>query len=115
MRVGRVLQYFGIQVYHKNTDKFYPLAGDADGKLSVGLVVDEVTVNPAPVQAEKVYIDGNTIYVCLADPGSLPSAAVWQIQKYDISSGVSITFADGNSNFDNTATDLSTVQGHSYS
>jgi hypothetical protein len=51
----------------------------------------------------------------MADPGSLLSAAVWQIQKYDVSVGVSITFADGNSNFDNTATDLDTVKGHSYS
>lgn len=41
------------------------------------------------------------IYVGAADPGALDSAAVWQIVKFDTTTGVVQTFADGNDNFDN--------------
>lgn len=40
-------------------------------------------------------------YVGEAAPGSLPSAAVWRIKRIDETSGLVITWADGNSNFDN--------------
>lgn len=40
-------------------------------------------------------------YIGKADPGTASSAASWQIQKVDTTSGTVITFADGNSNFDN--------------
>lgn len=65
--------------------------------------------------ALKVYFDGSIIYVCQAAPGSALNAAVWQIQKFDTSSDISGIFADGNDDFDNTATNLAIVQGHSYS
>lgn len=59
--------------------------------------------------ARKVTEDGTTSYVACAAPGSLQSDAVWQAFKIDESSGLVITFADGNSNFDNVATDLSAL------
>ena len=50
---------------------------------------------------------GNT-YVAVAYPGTSTSAELWQVQKID-SSG-NITWADGNANFDNQATDLSSLE-----
>lgn len=40
-------------------------------------------------------------YIGQARPGSLSSQAVWRIKRVDASSGVDVTFADGNANFDN--------------
>lgn len=40
-------------------------------------------------------------YIGVALPGTATSASTWQIKKIDSSSGTSITFADGNSSFDN--------------
>lgn len=39
-------------------------------------------------------------YIGKALPGTLTSAATWQIKKIDSTSGTSITWASGNSNFD---------------
>ena len=95
-----------------------------------GLVVtDTVVVNPdvsdraarllgvvsdyAP--ALKVYESGTVLYVCTAAPGSILTNAVWRIMKVDTTTGVIITWCDGNSNYDNLATDLATVAALSYS
>jgi hypothetical protein len=43
----------------------------------------------------------NVTYIGQAPIGSDESQAVWQIKKVDESSGIIITWADGNSNFDN--------------
>ena len=43
----------------------------------------------------------NTTYIGLADVGSVTSAPVWQIKKLDVTTGVSVIWADGNVNFDN--------------
>jgi len=43
----------------------------------------------------------NVTYIGKAIPGSLTSAAVWQVSKIDESSNLAITFADGDSDFDN--------------
>lgn len=40
-------------------------------------------------------------YIGLAALGSDTSQAVWQIKKIDETSGIEITFADGNADFDN--------------
>lgn len=40
-------------------------------------------------------------YLGFAEPGSLSSAAVWQIKHLDTSSGLVTTFADGNADYDN--------------
>jgi hypothetical protein len=41
------------------------------------------------------------MYVGKAAIGSLTSGAVWRVKKVDTTSGIVITWADGNSNFDN--------------
>lgn len=43
----------------------------------------------------------NVMYIGKAAVGSAPGSAVWQIKKVDTTSGVIITWADSNANFDN--------------
>ena len=65
--------------------------------------------------ALRLFESGYVVYVCTAAPGALAARAVWQVMKVDATSGVIITRADGNSNYDNVATDLATVAALSYS
>ena len=59
--------------------------------------------------AVKITISGNITYVGKAAVGTAQGTAAWQCQKIDESSGTVITWADGNSNFDNVATDLTAL------
>jgi len=52
---------------------------------------------------------GSVDYVGEADTGTATSAALWRAKKVDSTSGIIITWADGNANFDNVATDLTTL------
>ena len=45
--------------------------------------------------------NSSVIYLGEAEEGSLGSDAVWRIRKIDYTSGVIITWADGDANFDN--------------
>jgi hypothetical protein len=53
--------------------------------------------------AERVddYTTANVTYVGKAATGSLTSAAVWQIRKIDVTTGMSLTWADGDALFNN--------------
>jgi hypothetical protein len=59
--------------------------------------------------AIKLTEDGAITYVAYAVPGTAQSAASWKCMKMDATSGLIITWADGNTNFDNVATDLTTL------
>lgn len=59
--------------------------------------------------ATKITTSGNITYIAKATIGSLQSAAVWQAKSVDSTTGVIITWADGNANFDNIATDLTAL------
>lgn len=48
-------------------------------------------------------------YLALAAPGTAESADKWQVRKIDETSGLRITWADGNASFDNVATDLTAL------
>jgi hypothetical protein len=63
----------------------------------------------------KIYKDGSVKYICKASIGTALSAAAWQIQKIDTADGLDMQWCDGNRKFDNMATNLSTVQLHTYS
>jgi hypothetical protein len=65
--------------------------------------------------ALQLYEDGSVLYLCKAVLGSGLSDAVWQIAKIDTSTGVAKQWCDGDALYNNTATDLATVKGHSYS
>jgi len=43
----------------------------------------------------------DTLYIGTAHMGSATSSAVWKVKKIDTSSGLAITWADGNALFDN--------------
>ena len=59
--------------------------------------------------ALKRTVVGAVTYVAEALPGTLQAAGAWRVQKIDSSSGTVITWADGNDNFDNVATDLTVL------
>jgi hypothetical protein len=54
--------------------------------------------------------DANTTYIGLAFPGTAQASAFWQCKKI-LTSGTTttITWADGDLNFDNVATDLTAL------
>lgn len=62
--------------------------------------------------AIKITESGDYTYIAFANPGTLESAASWKVVKLDGTTGLVITWADGNTDFDNIATDLT---GLSYS
>lgn len=57
-------------------------------------------------QNVKITTSGTATYVGLADPGVNATLPLWQAFKYD--SGL-LTYADGNANFDNSASDLTSL------
>lgn len=59
--------------------------------------------------ALKVTVSGSVTYVGTSLPGTAQSAALWQAQSIDTTTGVIIKWADGNPSFDNVATDLTTL------
>ena len=59
--------------------------------------------------AMKVKTVGDITYMAFAKPGTSQSSALWQAKKIDTGSGVSITWADGDTSFDNVATDLTAL------
>jgi hypothetical protein len=54
--------------------------------------------------ADKIQTSGTDTYVAFSIPGTAQATALWQALKIDTSG--TVTWADGNSNFDNVATDL---------
>jgi len=59
--------------------------------------------------AIKITTSGTVTYIGVANPGTSESSASWQCKKIDSTTGVVITWADGNTNFDNIATDLTAL------
>lgn len=59
-----------------------------------------VISGPSAVRLDD-YSTTNVIYVGKALVGSTTSAAKWQIKKIDQTTGLVITFADGDANYDN--------------
>ena len=65
----------------------------------------------APALAMKVVVVGTLTYLAIASPGTAQTTAKWQARKIDTSvSGTTVvTWADGNAEFDNVATDLTAL------
>lgn len=104
-------------VYNEDTWAWEPANQSVVSTDNLDVNITWPTVQPVslPAMATVLYQDGTDIYVCEAPPGTALNAAAWQIQYINTASGVVIQWCDGNANFDNTATDLSVVAGHSYS
>lgn len=63
----------------------------------------------ADAVALKVTVSGTNTFLAMAAAGTAQTTAKWQARKIDTSSGVVVTFADGNASFDNVATDLTAL------
>lgn len=59
--------------------------------------------------ALKLTTVGSIDYIGEAAVGTATSAASWRAKKVDSTTGIVITWADGNANFDNSATDLTVL------
>jgi len=59
--------------------------------------------------ALKKTVVGDITYIGFAAPGTAQATAKWQCFKIDKTTGVVITWADGNADFDNVATDLTAL------
>lgn len=57
----------------------------------------------------KLVESGNIMYIAMAAPGTAESDAKWQARKMDATTGLVITWADSNAEFDNVATDLASL------
>lgn len=67
----------------------------------------KVAIDDALGQAQKVTVVGDLTYVAVAPPGTEQATAGWQAYLVTVSGGTTtITWADGNSNYDNVATNL---------
>ena len=64
---------------------------------------------PAGAMAMKITESGSITYIAVAAPGTAESTAKWQAQKLDETTGLIIKYADGDANFDNVATDLTSL------
>jgi hypothetical protein len=78
-----------------------------DDPLEVSVVAD---VGGSPTYATRLDEASATVtYVGKADIGSATASALWQIQKIDTSSGLVITWADGDALFDNVWNDRASL------
>ena len=60
-------------------------------------------------EAIKITESGATTYIAFAAPGTSQSSANWKAMKLDDSDGLLITYADGNAEFDNVASNLASL------
>lgn len=52
----------------------------------------------------------DTVFIAVAPPGSLEADAVWRCYKWVVTAGIgTLTWADGDTLFDNVATDLTAL------
>ena len=65
--------------------------------------------NTTDDQALKMTVVGSVNYIGVAAPGSSQSNPVWKCKKIDETTGMVITWADGNAKYDNLATDLTSL------
>ena len=64
-------------------------------------IIDPAIDSTLAVQVAEDSGDSNLLYVGEADPNTATSASAWRIKLIDSTTGVIITWADGDTNFDN--------------
>lgn len=108
MSIDRVTSHIAeseqILLKKSRDDKYEVLAvmllGE-DGTTARRLKVDSSGSLVSGQYALRIVEDGTNTYIGQADVGSATSSAVWRVKKIDSSTGTVVTWADGNSNFDN--------------
>ena len=69
-----------------------------------------VRTNTNANYAQKITVSGSNTYVAIAALGTYQASATWQVKKINVTGGDTvITWADSDDNFDNVATDLTTL------
>ena len=94
-------QYILYNIYEQALKAIAVLGVGYDGVSSQLPIADSLAV--------KVTESGTTTYIATAAPGTAETTAKWRCFKVDESSGTVITWADGDANFDNIATDLTAL------
>lgn len=94
-----------------DNEEHYSIGGlDGKGVFVFDASGNQITQFAGDVSyATKITVSGSITYVGLAAVGTAQSTAAWQCKKIDETSGVVITWADSNANFDNVATDLTSL------
>jgi len=59
--------------------------------------------------AIKITEDGDYTYIAFANPGTAEATEAWKALKIDESTGFKLTWANGDQNYDNSATDLTSL------
>lgn len=59
--------------------------------------------------AIKITVDGVYTYIATANPGTAESANKWKALRIDETDGMVLTWADGDTEFNNSATDLTAL------
>jgi len=67
-----------------------------------------VTANPT-AYAEKVQVETDYIYWAEAAVGALQASSVWRVRRISVAEPYTTTWADGNTNFDNAANNLTAL------
>lgn len=67
-----------------------------------------VTANPTEY-AEKVQVETDYIYWAEAAVGALQASSVWRVRRISMAEPYTTTWADGNTNFDNAANNLTAL------
>ena len=91
---------------------------DASGYLNVNVASPITSATETTLEtiafggkqyALKMTTVGSVDYIGEATVGTAFATALWRAKKVDSTTGIVITWADGNENFDNSATDLTTL------
>lgn len=74
--------------------------------LTHAILVDATLIANQTQQAMKITVVGADTYIAFAVPGSLQADPVWQAFLIDGFSDMTLTWANGNTDYSNIATDL---------
>ena len=85
-------------VGHKATDQALPVSAHQGTPLPISFDFANLTNYDLFVDTTTT---ADTVYVGYAAKGSATSDSVWQVQKWDISSGIQTRYADDDDEFDN--------------
>lgn len=85
--------------------------GDNGGSpTAISVSANGGLISQAPEQAIKVTTVDSSVYIGTATIGTEQSSAAWQAKKITTSgTTTTVTWADGNANYDNIATDLTAL------
>lgn len=93
-------------VLNQAFDKVYKTLTTTNTKFDGTNMVSDVST----LVALKVTTSGSYTYIAVAPIGTSQSASLWQAKRiYDDGTDVVITWADGDADFDNVATDLTAL------